>query len=277
MQGTYIVWGNNIVPGAKSNPPEPAPMFPSPSGKNFNVGFDPEFVFAWPKGHAMEKSPEPAPRRASAIELSLDGGKTWSHPASTAAFNATEHKYGYPLTGEDAALQVRIADKPVADNSGRLKIVVVPAEELWLDTRRGTTAPGKMVLQKGKPYHLTMQGTFNVWKNNIVAGEKSGQPEPAPMFPSPNVANRNVGFDPEFAFAGVKAPGVSPQRFSAVEVSLDGGKTWAHPASSAAFDAREHKYTYVLTGEDAPLHVRLSDTPLSDNSGRLRILVLPGS
>nr|WP_161604934.1 IS66 family transposase [Myxococcus xanthus] len=54
------------------------------------------------------------------------------------------------------------------------------------------------------------------------------------------------------------------------------GKTWAHRASSAAVDARERKYTYDLTGEDAPLHVRLS-APLSDNSGRVRLLVLPGS
>ncbi|MFY1825982.1 hypothetical protein ACN47A_08725 [Myxococcus fulvus] len=277
LQGTYNVWGADIVPGLNSQQPEPAPMFPSPSATNRNVGFDPEFVFAWPKGHAMEKSPEPAPRRASAIELSLDGGKTWKHPASTAAFNAKEHKYGYELTGEDAALQVRIADKPVADNSGRLQIVVVPAEELWLDTRSGAAIPSTMVLQKGRPYRVTMQGTFNVWGNNIVAGDKSGQPEASPMFPSPKVTNRNVGFDPEFAFAGVRAPATSPVRHQAIQVSLDGGKTWKHPASTAAFDAAEHKYTYEVTGEDAVLQVRISDTPISDNSGRLRILVLPGA
>ena len=36
----------------------------------------PQIVSTWPKGHAMEKSPEPAPRRFGAIEISLDGGKT---------------------------------------------------------------------------------------------------------------------------------------------------------------------------------------------------------
>jgi len=126
MQGTYNVWGNAIVSGAKSLQPEAAPMFPSPNATNRNVGFDPEFVFAWPQGHALDKSPEPAPRRASLIEISLDGGKTWKHPATTASFNATEHKYSYELTGEDSPLQVRINDKPLADNSGRLHIWVLP-------------------------------------------------------------------------------------------------------------------------------------------------------
>ncbi|CAM4365260.1 MULTISPECIES: hypothetical protein [Myxococcus] len=271
MQGTFNVWGNNIVPGPQSGQPEPAPMFPSPGVTNRNVGFDPEFVFAGVKPPAV------APLRASFIQLSLDGGKTWAHPASTADFNAAEHKYGYEVTGGESALQVRIADKPVTDNSGRLKIVVVPAEELWLNTRSAAPVPSKQVLQKGKPYRVTMQGTFNVWGNNIVPGPQSGQPEPAPMFPSPGVTNRNVGFDPEFAFAGVKPPAAAPLRMSAVQVSLDGGKTWKHPASTADFNAAEHKYTYDLTGEDAPLQVRFADSPVNDNSGLVRILVLPGA
>ncbi|MCE9669938.1 hypothetical protein LY474_19245 [Myxococcus stipitatus] len=275
LQGTYNVWGSNIVPGTRSSQPEPAPMFPSPKGTSRNVGFDPEFIFAWPKGHAMDKSPEPAPRRGSAIEVSQDGGKTWRHPASTSAFNASEHKYGYELMGTDTALQVRFVDSPVADNTGRVRIVVVPAEELWLETRSAAAVPSKMVLQKGKPYRVTMQGTYNVWGNNIAPGAQSGQPEPAPMFPSPNVASRNVGFDPEFAFAGVKAPGTAPLRTSAIQVSVDGGKTWKHPASAAAYNATEHKYTYDLTGEDAVLQVRFVDSPIADNIGRVRVLVLP--
>ncbi|NOJ79645.1 hypothetical protein [Myxococcus xanthus] len=39
----------------------------------------------------------------------------------------------------------------------------------------------------------------------------------------------------------------------------------------------EHKYTYDLTGEDAPLQVRFADGPVNDNSGLVRILVLPGA
>jgi hypothetical protein len=126
LQGTFNVWGTDIVPGGKSNLPEPAPMFPSSNAANHNVGFDPEFVFAWPKGHVMDKSPEPAPRRQGLIEISLDGGKTWKHPATPAAFDATAHAYTYELMGEGSELQVRIADKPVSDNSGRLRIWVQP-------------------------------------------------------------------------------------------------------------------------------------------------------
>ncbi|QSQ17411.1 hypothetical protein [Myxococcus landrumensis] len=271
MQGTFTVWGNNIAPGPQSGQPEPAPMFPSPGVAPRNVGFDPEFVFAG------VKAPATAPLRASSIQVSIDGGKTWNHLASTAAFNATEHKYGYEMTGGESALQVRITDRPLTDNAGRLKIVVVPAEELWLNTRSAAPVPSKQVLEKGKPYRVTMQGTFNVWGNNIVPGPQSGQPEPAPMFPSPGVTNRNVGFDPEFVFAGVRPPATAPLRASSVQVSVDGGKTWKHPASTADFNAAEHKYTYDLTGEDAPLQVRFVDAPVSDNSGLVRVLVLPGA
>ncbi|WP_338868295.1 hypothetical protein [Myxococcus stipitatus] len=271
MQGTFNVWGNNIVPGPQSGQPEAAPMFPSPGVATRNVGFDPEFVFAG------VKAPATAPLRASSVQVSTDGGKTWAHPASTAPFNAAEHKYGYEMTGGDTPLQVRFVDSPLNDNLGRLKIGVVPAEELWLNTRSAAPVPSKQVLQKGKPYRVTMQGTFNVWGNNIVPGPQSGQPEPAPMFPSPGVTNRNVGFDPEFVFAGVRAPATAPLRASSVQVSVDGGKTWAHPATTAPFNAAEHKYTYDVTGDDAPLQVRFVDAPVNDNSGLLRILVLPGA
>lgn len=270
MQGTYTVWGNNVVPGEQSGQPEAAPMFPSPGVATRNVAADPEFVFAG------VKAPGTAPLRSNAIQISLDGGKTWKHPASTASFNATDHKYAYELMGEDTALQVRIADKPVSDNFGRLRIFVLPAEELWLETRSAAPVPSQMMLEKGKPYRVTMQGTFNVWGNNIVPGEQSGQPEPAPMFPSPG-ANRNVGFDPEFIFAGVKAPGTAPMRHGPIQVSLDGGKTWKHPASTASFNATDHRYTYELMGDGNALQVRFSDNPVSDNSGRVQIFLLPGA
>jgi hypothetical protein len=126
MQGTYSMWENFTAPGNRSGKPEPTPMFPSAVGTNKLVGIDPEFYFAWPKGAAFDASPEPAPRRSALIEVSLDGGKTWRHPATTQPFSATEHKYTYTVTGEGNALQVRNNDKPAGDNYGRLQISVQP-------------------------------------------------------------------------------------------------------------------------------------------------------
>jgi hypothetical protein len=126
MKGTYSAWGGMANPGAKSGKADPTPLFPSPKGANQQVGIDPEFVFAWPKGSGLEKSSEPAPLRATTIEVSLDGGKTWKHPSSTASFNATDHKYTYELLGDGNALQVRLVDKPYTDNYGRVRIFVLP-------------------------------------------------------------------------------------------------------------------------------------------------------
>ncbi|WP_434348104.1 hypothetical protein ACN6A1_10325 [Myxococcus virescens] len=177
---------------------------------------------------------------------------------------------------------MRVFSQLTARCAGLWVLAAAPAwaqqqEEVWLDTRSAAPVMSQMVLKQGWPHLVTLQGTFNVWGNNIVPGPQSGQPEPAPMFPSPGVTNRNVGFDPEFVFAGVKPPATAPLRASSVQVSLDGGKTWKHPASTADFNAAEHKYTYDLTGEDAPLQVRFADAPVNDNSGLVRILVLPGA
>ncbi|MFE8605467.1 hypothetical protein [Archangium violaceum] len=72
-------------------------------------------------------------------------------------------------------------------------------------------------------------------------------------------------------------PGRSTPSSSAIQVSLDGGKTWKHPASTASFNATDHRYTYELMGEDNALQVRFSDNPISDNSGRVQIFLLPGA
>jgi hypothetical protein len=284
MQGTYSTWGSLATPGANSGKPEPKPMFPSPKGSNSLVGIDPEFVFAWPKGSGLERSPEPSPRRVSTIEVSLDGGKTWKHPASTAPFNATDHAYNYELAGGDNALQVRLIDRPYGDNAGRVRISVQPAEELWLDSRSGTPIHSEMVLEKGKPYRFTMQGTFSAWGSLATPGANSGTPDPKPMFPSSSGVNQQVGVDPEFVFAWPKGSGLersaepSPRRnTSSIEISLDGGKTWKHPASTAPFNATDHKYTYEVTGDGNALQVRFLDRPYGDNSGRVRIFLLPAA
>ncbi|WNG33555.1 hypothetical protein F0U61_07920 [Archangium violaceum] len=282
MQGTYSAWTFN-APGTKSGKPEPKPMWPSPKGTNTLVGVDPEFMFAWPLGTYMDSLPEPAPRRSGYIEVSLDGGKTWKHPATTASFNATDHKYTYELTGDDNALQVRIVDSPYADNYGRVQISVQAAEEeLWLDARSNTPIRSEMVLARGKPYRVTMQGTYSAW-NFPKTGAKSGKPEPTPMFNSPKGANKLVGVDPEFVFAWPPGSGLekskepAPLRNGSIQFSLDGGKTWKHPASTASFNEKDHKYTYELAGDDNALQVRIVDSPYADNYGRVQILVQPGA
>ncbi|WP_309896544.1 hypothetical protein [Archangium sp.] len=198
----------------------------------------------------------------------------------------------FPLTSQTPTLndtwECKGGDPPFLPNPATAQafaigLRVATGEELWVDTRSAAPVLSERVLEKGKPYRVTLQGTFNVWGADIVPGGKSSQPEPAPMFPSANAANRNVGFDPEFVFAWPKdhpmdkSPEPAPRRQGMIELSLDGGKTWKHPATTAAFNATEHRYTYEVTGAGSALQVRMADKPVSDNSGRLWVFLLPGA
>lgn len=58
-------------------------------------------------------------------------------------------------------------------------------EELWLDSRSGTPILSQMVLERGTPYLITMQGTYSAWGTLANPSAKAGKPDPAPMFPSP--------------------------------------------------------------------------------------------
>ena len=157
------------------------------------------------------------------------------------------------------------------------------AEQLWLENQSNTPITSKTVLEQGKPYRLTMQGTYSMWQLFTTPSNKAMKPEPTPMFPSAKGENKLVGLDPEFYFSWPygsalgTGTGAAPRRSGLIEFSLDGGKTWKHPASTAPFNATEHKYTYELTGEGNALQVRNIDKPAGDNYGRVQITVQPGT
>jgi hypothetical protein len=170
--------------------------------------------------------------------------------------------------------------------AGVMVLTALPAwaqkEKLWLDSQSGIPTGGQRVLQKGKPYRITMKGTYAVWSTYAPLGTKSGKPEAAPLFASPKGANKEVGADPEFIFAWSKGSSLeksaesSPRRNYTIEVSLDGGKAWKHPSTAEAFNA-SHQYGYELVGEGSALQVRLRDNPYTDNSGRVQIFLMPGA
>ena len=199
--------------------------------------------------------------------------------------NTNWQRFTYRVTATGTTTELRFTDLSVADALGGLidDVKVIPAEELWLDAQSAAPVSSQRVLEKGKPYRITMQGTFTVWGNSIDAGTRSLQPEAAPMFPSPKGRTRNVGADPEFIFAWSKDhaleknPEPAPVRNIIIQVSLDGGKTWKHPATPDSFSAQVHQYTYELMGDGNALQVRINDKPLADNFGRLQIFLLPGA
>ncbi|HZH12802.1 MAG TPA: choice-of-anchor K domain-containing protein [Archangium sp.] len=155
-------------------------------------------------------------------------------------------------------------------------------EQMWMENQSNDPITSTLVLEQGKPYRLTMQGTYSVWSGFTGQGYLAMKPEPTPMFPSAKGENKQVGLDPEFVFAWPsgaafdKSPEPAPRKSVLIEVSLDGGKTWKHPTTKDAFNP-EHKYTYELTGEGQALQVRNIDKPIGDNYGRIQITVQSGT
>ena len=118
VQGTWSDWGDKL-----NGAPEPDAMFPT-SGtvrKSTQVGLDADTEFARPP----EGSGTP-PQHWTQLQFSLDGA-TWAHvepvggPYSKPQPN---HLYTYHLTGRGHPLGVRVADTPLTDNYGALRISV---------------------------------------------------------------------------------------------------------------------------------------------------------
>ncbi|HEX5754667.1 MAG TPA: FAD-dependent oxidoreductase [Archangium sp.] len=169
-------------------------------------------------------------------------------------------------------------------------LVAVPAparaqsEELWLESRSSGTLQSQTALQAGKAYRLTLQGTFSLWPDIANPSRLGGEPERAPRFPSPGgAANKQVGLDPEFVFAWPvgashdRTSEPSPRRQDLIQISLDGGRTWRHPATPAPYAMGSHEYHYPLTGAGQPLQLRVTGGSHSSSYGRLKATLQPAT
>jgi hypothetical protein len=171
-----------------------------------------------------------------------------------------------------------------------------PAETFFLDThdpRNGTTGvPSSWTLTAGEPYKITVEGTFSIWTpsawTTYLICDTDFPPEPGAQFPSPSGhGDGDVGQDAKYFFSAIELdgectlpmplPSYFPRNF---EVCLDGAcertsLSWHDLGLGSDLDPYNpaHVYTYWVHGEDFPIAVRRSDSPIDDNYGQLRVTV----
>ena len=158
------------------------------------------------------------------------------------------------------------------------------SETIYLDTRN-ISVKSKIVLLYGRPYRITMSGTYShyVAEHWIRYGLCWGKSELKPFFPSPDVTNGQVGADPEYRFAHPNYSGgcsngklfTPNDGVSWIVFSLDNGGDFPNPDPISKGYREDHTYVYSIFGRGFPLIVRLNDDPYEDNYGQIKINIDP--
>lgn len=157
--------------------------------------------------------------------------------------------------------------------------LIQPLDTFFYDTiDQSSTA--NVVLNEGQKYRIIMSGTYSFWFPPQWTDQGvciRGDADPLPMFPSAGT-NGPVGADPFYRFA---RPFYGPcqkltdpnETISPMMFSLDGGNNYSIPVPVVAEYRQNHTYTYEVIGQGHPLTVRLDDTPLDDNYGRILVII----
>jgi hypothetical protein len=143
------------------------------------------------------------------------------------------------------------------------------------------SASSHMVLAQGQNYRVTLSGTYSLWVRAqwTDAGVCiRGNFEVAPLFPSAGKENGPVGADAYARFArpfyGPCATTFEPgETISQIQLSTDGGATFALAVPISAQYRPDHTYVYEVKGHGYPLAIRLDDGVLQDNYGQILVLI----
>jgi hypothetical protein len=146
VSGTYSFWnpstwgtwtGSNAT-NACAGTAEELPQTLSAATSNGIVGVDPEYFFALPNGASL--CPGPTPAHAVNLQISLDGGSTFTHlEPINSDFNAS-HSYQYLVVGlgVPAAIGFQLLDGRTTDNYGVLTATVEATDAGAFATGGGT-------------------------------------------------------------------------------------------------------------------------------------------
>jgi hypothetical protein len=165
-------------------------------------------------------------------------------------------------------------------------------ETLHLDTREspndGAAGPvsSGQILDSRYQYLITVQGTFSLWPpSDWTAGTTvlCGMPEQAPQNASPNTVNGWVGADAEENFSVPLVAGGNcsdlpslgyPPDHGRFMIDLGGGPAGVEPLGGTPDGfGPEHRYVYLVRGQDDYARFSLVDSVTSDNYGFLNVAI----
>jgi len=99
ISGTFSVWSpNDWIQQGVTGPEEASPTYPSPDTASGMVGWDAEYAFAYPTGYLNWS----LPFHQVAVQMSVDGGATWTHREPLRIGYRSNHTYFYTVVGQGA-------------------------------------------------------------------------------------------------------------------------------------------------------------------------------
>jgi len=154
-------------------------------------------------------------------------------------------------------------------------------DSFFVNTRSSAPVSGNLPLVEGTEYWIEIDGTFSLWTNHWLSGVCNGTPDPMPKYPSPGVTNGLVGVDPEYVFAAPIGSNLCSRILpywikgneTLIEINLNDTTGWINPIPVDTSYNTEHLYRYQVVGNNAPLQIRVVDSPINDNYGLLRIRI----
>lgn len=148
----------------------------------------------------------------------------------------------------------------------------VIVEKLFLSSLASAGATSTTVLQTGRQYIITVQGTYSFFNQTLPVGS----PQSDAMFPT-STAGRvslQVGNDAETVFATVSGSAKPIGHLNSFQMNLGSGLQHIEPVGGPYSTPQPNFfYTYNVTGQGSTVNFLIVDSPYTDNYGELLITI----
>lgn len=231
-------------------------------------------VTAAPMDYKIPGAQEIAPKSVTASMDGTSASGQWFpclqlvDPAGNVMFSAIASSPLAAGVSADVSWFPHIAPNTVTTSSPSGVIV----EQLFLSSLTSTEVFSTTVLQSGRPYIITVQGTYSFFNQALTVGS----PQPDAMFPTGGGGrvSTQVGNDAETVFATVPLALKPIGHLDAFQIDLGSGLAHREPVGGPySLPQPNYFYTYNVTGQGSVAGFHIVDSPYTDNYGELLITI----